>query len=76
MGITNLLFGKWEQIISVESTATVGGIITPESELAGLVVVEENTRTHKRRAYFKSLDGYKRTLDYDIVKLQLGNRIP
>ena len=61
-------FGEWKRIGKGSAEVTVSNPVTGERTEDAAVIVQENTKTGKRRAYVKMDDGSTKSIDYDLVR--------
>lgn len=62
------LLGEWNTLYSAEATATISSFFKSHEEDA-LIQIQENTKTHRRRAIVKTVNGIQNDVDYDFAVL-------
>jgi len=61
------MFGKWKVVSSRPAEADIGGWFA-RGKVDCLVVVEQNTKTNKKRAYIEFVDGAKKEVSVSFVE--------
>ena len=61
------MFGKWEIISSRPAEADMGGWFA-RSSVDCMVVIQQNTKTNKKRAYIEFIDGTRKEISVSFAE--------
>ena len=68
MNLLHKILGKWEKESQNAGTVTYGSIFCKDWEESVIFVVEKHTKSGKKRAYIKDINGNKTKIDVDYLK--------